>query len=471
VAAWIAIYRYRLFDARRVLSQALVYAGLSACVLAVYFAVAAAAGAVVRHALSQPAALVVAIAAALPVYGMLRRWATRLVYRDRDDPYAALMLLGRRLEDAAEPDDVLPEVARTIRQALRLDFVGIQVGETTARDGFNHGEGERFPLVFAGETIGTLTISRPAGRPPGPDERRLLDGIIRQVAAAGHTVALTVDSRRSREQRVTATAEERRRLRRDLHDGLGPGLAGVALGVHRARRQVPSDPAAAVAQLDALTGQMQDAIAEVRRLVEGLRPAALDELGLVAALTERAETFGAIAVSGPMPAPELPAGGCGIPHRGRGHDQHQPACRRRRCDRQVQRGRGPAVGDHRRRRQPARRVPGRGRDLLHARAGRQARRALHGGAPAPPWRPGPCHHSAGDPVTECPSEPARPIPVVFADDHPVFRTGLRTLVQESPLLEFAGQAAHGAEAVQVCAAAQPDVVLMDIRMPGVNGID
>ena len=307
MAAWIAIYRYRLFDARRVLSQALVYAGLSMCVLAVYFAVAAAAGAVVRHALSQPAALVVAVVAALPVHGMLRRWATRLVYGDRDDPYAALMLLGRRLEDAAQPDDVLPEVARTIRRALRLDFAGIQVGETVAQDGFDHGGGERFPLVFAGETIGTLTISRPEGRPPGPDERRLLDGITRQVAAAGHAVALTADVRRSREQLVTATAEERRRLRRDLHDGLGPGLAGVALGVHRARRQVPSDPAAAVAQLDALTGQMQDAIAEVRRLVEGLRPAALDELGLVAALTEQAETFGAIAVSGPVSAPELPA--------------------------------------------------------------------------------------------------------------------------------------------------------------------
>ena len=74
-------------------------------------------------------------------------------------------------------------------------------------------------------------------------------------------------------------------------------------------------------------------------------------------------------------------------------------------------------------------------------------------------------------MTDCPSEPAPPIRVVIADDHPVFLAGLRTLVEESPQLEYAGQAAHGAEAVQVCAAAQPDVVLMDIRMPGVNGID
>jgi two-component system, NarL family, sensor kinase len=306
-AAWAAIYRYRLFDARQVLSRALLYAGLTVCVLAVYFAVAAAAGAVVRGTVSQPAAVVVAVAVALPVQGALRRRVTRLVYGDRDDPYAALVRLGRRLEDAAEPDEVLPAVARTIRRALRLDFVGIQVGDTTARDGTDHGESDRFPLVFAGETIGSLTVSRREGRPPGPDEMRLLDGVIRQVAAAGHAVALTMDIRRSREQLVTATEEERRRLRRDLHDGLGPGLAGVVLGLQRARRKIPSDPDTAIAQLDTLTQQTQEAIAEVRRLVEGLRPAALDELGLVTALKQRAESFGSISVSGPDPALELPA--------------------------------------------------------------------------------------------------------------------------------------------------------------------
>ena len=306
-AAWAAIYRYRLFDARQVLSRTLVYAGLTVCVLAVYFAVATAVGAVAHGTVSQPAAVIVAVAVALPVQGVLRRWVTRLVYGDRDDPYAALVRLGRRLEDAADPDDVLPAVARTIRRTLRLDFVGIQVGETTARAGIDHGEGDRFPLVFAGETIGTLTVSRPGGRPPRPEEMRLLDGVIRQVAAAGHAVALTMDIRRSREHLVTATEEERRRLRRDLHDGLGPGLAGVVLGLQRARRKIPSDPDAATAQLDTLTRQTQEAIAEVRRLVEGLRPAALDELGLVAALTQRAESFGDIEVTGPDPAPELPA--------------------------------------------------------------------------------------------------------------------------------------------------------------------
>jgi DNA-binding NarL/FixJ family response regulator len=74
-------------------------------------------------------------------------------------------------------------------------------------------------------------------------------------------------------------------------------------------------------------------------------------------------------------------------------------------------------------------------------------------------------------VTDSAADPTRPIRVVIADDHPVFRAGLRTLVDESPPLEYAGQAADGQEAVEVCAATQPDVVLMDIRMPGVSGID
>jgi DNA-binding NarL/FixJ family response regulator len=74
-------------------------------------------------------------------------------------------------------------------------------------------------------------------------------------------------------------------------------------------------------------------------------------------------------------------------------------------------------------------------------------------------------------VSEFPAGPDQPIRVVIADDHPVFRAGLRTLVEESPQLEYAGQASHGLEVVEVCAAVQPDVVLMDIRMPGVSGID
>jgi len=64
-----------------------------------------------------------------------------------------------------------------------------------------------------------------------------------------------------------------------------------------------------------------------------------------------------------------------------------------------------------------------------------------------------------------------PIRVLIADDHPVFRSGLRTLVEESPGLTFAAEAANGDQALAACAEFAPDVVLMDIRMPGMSGID
>jgi two-component system NarL family sensor kinase len=88
-------------------------------------------------------------------------------------------------------------------------------------------------------------------------------------------------------------------LSRDLHDGLGPTLSSTVLGLSRARDLVSRDPGAAVRQLELLTAQVQDAVAEVRRLVYGLRPPALDELGLVGALDEQAQGLGPIRVHGP----------------------------------------------------------------------------------------------------------------------------------------------------------------------------
>ncbi len=64
-----------------------------------------------------------------------------------------------------------------------------------------------------------------------------------------------------------------------------------------------------------------------------------------------------------------------------------------------------------------------------------------------------------------------PIRVLVADDHPLFRDGLRALLSSVPETELAGEAASGEEAVAQAAALQPDVVLMDIQMPGLNGID
>nr|WP_255622099.1 sensor histidine kinase [Tessaracoccus sp. OS52] len=120
-------------------------------------------------------------------------------------------------------------------------------------------------------------------------DRRLLEAVGRQLGEALHAAALVEELRRAQERLVSAREEERKRLRRDLHDGLGPSLAALGLEVDSLRNRIPSLPAArADAELVALRSGIQSTVAEVRRVVEGLRPPALDELGLGGAVTQLA---------------------------------------------------------------------------------------------------------------------------------------------------------------------------------------
>jgi signal transduction histidine kinase len=185
-------------------------------------------------------------------------------------------------------------VVETIAQALRLPHVAIELGhgddlEPVAIYGRVEGEPLAVPLVYQAEPIGRLLLGpRGPGEPFSPADRRLLGDLAGPVAMAASAVQLTTDLQRSRQRLVTALEEERRRLRRDLHDGLGPTLAGVTLEIGAAR-----DPAAADALLARLQAETKAATAEIRRVVYGLRPPALDELGLVGAIREEANRFAA----------------------------------------------------------------------------------------------------------------------------------------------------------------------------------
>jgi signal transduction histidine kinase len=141
------------------------------------------------------------------------------------------------------------------------------------------------PLIHQTERIGQLVFAR---RSPHESfnkaEYKLLRNIARQTGAALHAAKLTSDLRRSRQQLVAAREEERRRLRRDLHDGLGPTLASLNLKIDTARNQLKKDPNSADRLLVETKSQIQDTLTDIRHLVYELRPPALDELGLIKAI-------------------------------------------------------------------------------------------------------------------------------------------------------------------------------------------
>lgn len=298
------------------LPRVLVYGLLSMLLLAAYAAVVgvadAAFGSRADRAATLVAAGVVAVAVA-PLRARLQRGVDRLVYGDRGDPSAALSALGRRI--AGSPDDLLAEVVRTVADALRAPYVAVVLAgddNSTASVGTPAADAVVVPLALRGAEVGRLVVAQRDRRERyGPRDRTLLDDLARHIAVAAHAATLTRDLQRSRESLVITREEERRRIRRDLHDGLGPALAGVAFGLDAARNLLRRDADAADAQLRQLKAELQSSINDVRRLVYDLRPPALDQLGLVPALEEYAARLGErieleISVSA-LALPPLPA--------------------------------------------------------------------------------------------------------------------------------------------------------------------
>jgi signal transduction histidine kinase len=192
---------------------------------------------------------------------------------------------------------VLPTVVETIAQALKLPYAAILLKDdngyrTTAAYGSPRGEPETLPLVYQREEIGRLVLSpRAPGEAFSDVDRNLLEDLARQAEVAVHAVRLTTDLQRSRERLVATREEERRRLRRDLHDGIGPTLTGLALQLNAVRKLVvrnsrPQDAAQTLARLEQRT---EETIAEMRRLIYGLRPPALDDLGLIPSIRQQAQ--------------------------------------------------------------------------------------------------------------------------------------------------------------------------------------
>ena len=343
----------------------------------------------------------------------------------------------------------------------RLGLAAVQVGSAPAEPALER------ELRHRGRSLGRIVVgARAPGEPYAPGDVALVEILSAQLALALDAVALATQLQISRGQIVTAREEERRRLRRDLHDGLGPALAGIALTLQAAENT--GGPAAD----DLVSGaraELQDVVGEIRHIVHGLRPPILDDLGLAAAIRAHADHLAPLAVE--LDAPDLPvrlsaaaelavyriatealtnvvrhahASTCRVALHG---DGDETVLEITDDGRGLDPGAGPGVGL----RSMRERAAELGGQIVLS-------QASQGGLAVA--RPAAEHERT-----------AAVIRVLVVDDNAIFRQGMRQLVDSIAGLEVSAVAGDGASGVDAALALQVDIVLMDLAMPGLSGID
>jgi signal transduction histidine kinase len=312
----VAVLRCRLYELDLIVNRAVVYAVLTVTVIGSYILVVGLLGSYVSRRADLVLSLVVTGIVAIgfqPLRERVQQFVNRLMWGERGDPYRAITGLGRTLTSTQRADAVLPTAVETIGRTLALQHVALTVGGDVevATYGTPGADILVFPLVHQGAAVGELQLAPRPGEHLRERDHRLIADLVPQVAAAVHAVGLSHQLQAARRRLVELREEERRRIRRDLHDGLGPALAGLTFTLDATRNLTASDPERANGLLASATTQAQTLIADVRRLIYGMRPPALDELGLAAslrALATRDPTLGLdVRVDAPASMPELPA--------------------------------------------------------------------------------------------------------------------------------------------------------------------
>jgi signal transduction histidine kinase len=310
VAVAAATLNHGLYDLRRAANRTVLWLLVTASLAALYVVVVLIAAALSpdQRAWWPPALAAAAAAFALvPLRERLQRFVRRVVYGRWHEPYEVLTGLAARLEGAAADLDALLDSV-TVELAAELDLRHISVRDGTGAlvAGVAEDGRESVPLLAYGVRVGELRYEA-HDRQLSPKEERLVRDLARQLGATLHARALSSDLQSAREKLVLAREEERRRLRRDLHDGIGPALAGLTLKVEATHALLPPGADLAADQLRDLSEEIRATVVDVRRVVEGLRPPALDELGLEGAcrqavdrLTRASAVSPTVTASGPL---------------------------------------------------------------------------------------------------------------------------------------------------------------------------
>jgi two-component system NarL family sensor kinase len=283
-----------------VLSRTVVYTATVIVILSAYAALVATLSLIIsdqsRRGVPVGAALVVAFAFN-PVRLRVQSLIDRAFYGSRADPAGT----ARQVAAGLQQSDELTDVLERTRDALRLPWMALDqapeapgrgtplAGTRLAQAGSrSSGASATIDLNYRGNTVGTLHLQLRRGETTLHEaDRGTLELICTPLAIALHATALSGQVRQARTATVEAAAAERVRLQRELHDGLGPTLTSIAFRVDAAANQVRADAETAARLMREIGTDIRDAIDGVRRIVYGLRPIELDDLGLVGAIRQQ----------------------------------------------------------------------------------------------------------------------------------------------------------------------------------------
>ncbi len=297
----VAMLRDQLWQSERVLNRAFVYFALTAILVIVYIFIIGALSEIFRATNNfLVAAIATGVVALLfqPLRERLQRGINRFLYGQRDEPFTVLNQLGAQLENSFTPDAALPLIVETIARTMRVPYAAIELttddGRQTTSTHFppsavvSPSSLLTLPLRYQNETVGELKIARRAANENfSSADMQLLENLARQAGAVAYTARLNAQLQQSREKIIAERENERKRLRRDLHDGLGPTLASQTLKLDAAMELLDDEKREtrdARKILQEVKTQTQNTVADIRRIVYELRPPALDDLGLVGAL-------------------------------------------------------------------------------------------------------------------------------------------------------------------------------------------
>jgi signal transduction histidine kinase len=298
LACGVAILKYRLYDLDVVVRKTVVFGLLAVFIAVVYAAVVGLLGALVGGVSNSVASFVAATVLAIafqPARERARRVADRLVYGQRATPYEVLTAFSSRVGEAYAADDVLPRMASVLATGTGADSatVWLRVGTelhpvATYPPDAEPRRDHTVEVTHQGESLGELSVVLPPSDPIGPAKDKLIRDLAAQAGLVLRNVRLIEELRASRQRLVAAQDEERRRIERNLHDGVQQQL--VALNVQLgllARATGEQDPKIAE-MATAMQGRATEALEDLRDLARGIYPPLLADRGLGAALEAQA---------------------------------------------------------------------------------------------------------------------------------------------------------------------------------------